>query len=62
MHTQLATLNHLTVQDIWTDEKIFESGGSVLKFFKNNIHTLLLLAGFGLIDYSFFRLDLTDWL
>ncbi|MBT0897646.1 hypothetical protein KJW57_00120 [Streptococcus lutetiensis] len=30
-----------------------------MKFFKNNIHTLLLLTGFGLIDYSFFRLDLT---
>jgi hypothetical protein len=30
-----------------------------LKFFKNNIHTLLLLAGFGLIDYSFFRLNVT---
>nr|DAG15785.1 MAG TPA: Protein of unknown function (DUF1056) [Caudoviricetes sp.] len=30
-----------------------------MKFLKNNIHTLLLLTGFGLIDYSFFRLDLT---
>jgi len=30
-----------------------------LNFFKNNIHTLLLLAGLGLVDYAFFRLDLT---
>lgn len=30
-----------------------------MKFLKNNIHTLLLLIGLGLIDYSFFRLNFT---
>nr|WP_278540825.1 hypothetical protein [Streptococcus lutetiensis]DAF28629.1 MAG TPA: Protein of unknown function (DUF1056) [Caudoviricetes sp.] len=30
-----------------------------MKFFKNNIHTLLLLAGLGLVDYAFFRLNTT---